>query len=255
MHWPGLLVPVAVASGQPEAGRPGHQVQLGRPGVPQRHRPQAHSLFIQRDDLGVHPLQHRVVPGHLDGRRVLRHLPGPDPLAPVEPGQVGDEALDDEHPGRAENPRHIGEALGLPVLREQAEQCVEDQIDEAERPVHRHLRHVTDDDGERITTRLRPQAGHHRLGGVHPLDRDPPAGQRERDPAGPDGQLQHPSVTGQPGEELHRIRRVEPAVLLVIDVSPAVTVKRGITKPSHAGHPSRPRRCPPPNSPWRPPVR
>ena len=52
--------------------------------------------------------------------------------------------------------------------------------------------------------RLGPQPFHHRGRCVNPLHGDPPGRQRQRDPAGPDGQLQHPPVSGQAGQELHR---------------------------------------------------
>lgn len=43
--------------------------------------------------------------------------------------------------------------------------------------------HVGDHDRDRLAARRGPQPLHHRLGGFHALDGDPPAGQRQRHPA------------------------------------------------------------------------
>ena len=92
--------------------------------------------------------------------------------------------------------RDVAETLRLPVLAEQAEQRVEDQVHQAERPGGGDLSHVPDHDRDRRAARLGPQPRHHRLGGVDPLHRDPPGGQRERDPAGADRQFQRAVVSG-----------------------------------------------------------
>jgi hypothetical protein len=76
----------------------------------------------------------------------------------------------------------------------------------------------------------------HRGRGVYPLDGDPAGRQRQRDPAGPDGQLQHPAVPGQAGQELHRRPRVHLPAVIVIDRRPPVTVERGITESGHTRH-------------------
>jgi hypothetical protein len=51
-------------------------------------------------------------------------------------------------------------------------------------------------------------------------------------------QFQHGPVAGQSGQELHRMRRIEAAMTFVIDVRPAVTVKRGIIEVGHTRHPT-----------------
>src|SRR5437899_3099604 len=90
--------------------------------------------------------------------------------------------------------RHAGEALRLPRLAEQAEQRVEHQVHQPEPAADRYLGHVTDGDRDRVAAGLSPQPFHHRGRGVKPLYGDPAGGQRQRDPARPDGQLQHPAA-------------------------------------------------------------
>jgi hypothetical protein len=84
-----------------------------------------------------------------------------DPLVVVEPGQVRDEALEDEHPARIEHARHVAEVLRLPRLAEQAEQRVEHQVHQPEPAADRHLGHVSQGDRDRLTARLGPHPFHH----------------------------------------------------------------------------------------------
>src|SRR5215472_15440969 len=204
------------------------------------------ALCVEGDDLDGDPLLYHIVAGEFEDRRVLGHRSCLNALAPVEPGEVGYEAFDDKHPARAEHTSDVAETLSLPGLAEQAEQRVEDQIHQAERPSGRDLSHVADDDGDRLTTRLGPQPFYHRGGGVDPLHRGPPGGQRQRDPAGADRQLEHPAISGQPGEELHSEPWVHVGEVFVIHPSPAIAVERRIFKPCHASHSNRlPGRQPP----------
>ena len=135
--------------------------------------------------------------------------------------------------------RHAGEALGLPCLAEQAEQRVEHQVHQPEPAADRHPGHVCDGDRDRLTARLGPQPFCHRGRGINPFHHDPPGRQRQRDPAGPDGQLQHPPVPGQAGQELHRGPWVHVPVVVVIDGRPAIAVERGIIESGHGRHSSR----------------
>jgi len=159
-----------------------------------------------------------------------------DPLVVVEPGQVRDEALEDEHPARIEHARHVAEALRLPRLAEQAEQRVEHQVHQPEPAANRHLGHVSQGDRDRLAARLGPQPFHHRSRCVNPFHGDPPGSQRQRDPAGPDGQLQYPPVSGQAGQELHRGPWVHLPVVVVINGRPAIAVERGIIESGHGRH-------------------
>jgi len=84
--------------------------------------------------------------------------------------------------------------------------------------------------------RLGPQPFRHRGRGINPFHDDPPGRQRQRDPAGPDGQLQHPPVPGQAGQELHRGPWVHVPVVVVIDGRPAIAVERGIIESGHGRH-------------------
>jgi heme-degrading monooxygenase HmoA len=87
---------IAVAFVEPQASLLGHQLQFAGPGVPQRHRPQAGALPVEGDDLRGDPLLRHIVAGQLEDHAVFGHRSPLDALAPVEPGQVGDEAFDDK---------------------------------------------------------------------------------------------------------------------------------------------------------------
>lgn len=115
-----LPVPVAVAFPQPQASLLSHQFQFAWPGVPERPGPQVCALPVDGDDLGGDPLPRRVVAGQFDNHGIFGHRSRLDALAPVEPGQVGDEAFDDEHPTRVQHARHVAQALSLPGLAKQA---------------------------------------------------------------------------------------------------------------------------------------
>jgi hypothetical protein len=128
---------------------------------------------------------------------------------------------------------NAAEALRLPRLAEQAEQRVEHQVHQPEPAAGRHLGHVSHGDRDRLAARLGPQPFHHRGRCVNPFHGDPPGRQRQRDPSRPDGQLQHPPVSGQAGHELHRGPRVHLPVVVVINGRPAIAVERGIIEAGH----------------------
>src|SRR5215468_12655762 len=109
------------------------------------------TIAIQRDDLDGDALLLGIVTSKLEDRRILCHVHRLDPLVTVEPGNVRDEAFDDEHPVRVEHPSHIPEAVGLTCLAEQTKQRIEDEVHEPERAGSSDLGHVPDHDGYRVT--------------------------------------------------------------------------------------------------------
>ena len=119
----------------------------------------------------------RVVAVHLDRRGVLGHGQGLDPLPPVEPGEVGDEAFDDERAVRVEHARDVAETVRLPVGVGQVEQGVENQVNQPVRPLRRHVGHVADGDRDPLATRFGAQPRHHRRRGFDALDGDAPGSQ------------------------------------------------------------------------------
>lgn len=77
-------------------------------------------------------------------------------------------------------------------------------VDEAERLVHLGGGDVTDRRPDRRRVRLLAQLGDHRLGDVDAVHPHPSLGERHRDPAGPDPELQRVAVARERGEEADR---------------------------------------------------
>jgi len=96
IEWP--TVPAAVTVSEAKPGLAGHQVQFARPAVADGYRPQVDAVPVQRDDLGGDTLLHGIMTRKLEGRGILGHRQCLDSLAPVEPGQVRDEAFDENVP-------------------------------------------------------------------------------------------------------------------------------------------------------------
>ena len=69
-------------------------------------------------------------------------------------------------------------------------------------PVDPRGRHVADRHRDLLAAGLGAELGHHRRARARCRDRDPALGQRERDPAGPDRQLERGSAVGKGGEEV-----------------------------------------------------
>jgi hypothetical protein len=108
--------------------------------------------------------------------------------------------------------RHVPEARHLRVLRGQVHDRVEHQVGQREGPVGRGGGEVADGDRDAVAARLGPQPGHHGPGQVDAVHLDAAPGQRQRDPAGADAQLQGPPAAGQLGQHAGRRlhgRRVE----------------------------------------------
>jgi hypothetical protein len=105
-------------------------------------------------------------------------------------------------------------------------------------PLDRNVGHVADGDRDLLTTRLGAHPRHHLVRAFDALDGHTPGGQRHRDPAGPDRQLQYPPAAGQPREELNRRGRIGVSGLVVV-VRPELTEERGIIEFRHGGHSSR----------------
>src|SRR5262249_4523965 len=192
------------------------------------------TIAVQRDNLDGDTLLLGIMTRKLEDRRIFSHIYRLDSLITVEPGDVRDEAFDDEHPVRVKYPGHIPEAVGLTCLVEQAKQRIGYQIHQPERADNSDLRHVANRDGYRVTARLGPHPANHRFRSVNALDPHSAASQWKRDPAGPNPQLQNPSVPGQPGEKVSRRPRVAVAVMLVVNARPAIAIERRILEFSHA---------------------
>ena len=129
-----------------------------------------------------------------------------------EPLELRDAHLDHEAATRLEVRRDVLEAGDLLVLRGQVVDRVEDEVGDGERTLDGGRREITDRDADRIAARPGAQPRHHRVGEVDALDRDTPLGERQRDAARADAQLERRAVSGQVGEEFDgRVddRRVE----------------------------------------------
>ncbi len=94
------------------------------------------------------------------------------------------------------------EAGDLRVLGRQVPDRVEDQVREREGAVDLRRREVTDRDPDVLGTRLLAQPGDHRLRHVDPVNRHSALRERERDPPGPDAELEGPTIAGELGQEV-----------------------------------------------------
>ena len=131
-----------------EPGEPRHQVELAREGVAEVDRVEPRPRLRQHDVHAVDPLLERVV-----ARGVEVHLRRADrvrleALVPVEPGEVGDERLDQEHAALGEMRSGVREAPHLVLLGEQAEEGVEGDEDEREDAFDRHVGEVAHRHGD-----------------------------------------------------------------------------------------------------------
>jgi hypothetical protein len=89
------------------------------------------------------------------------------------------------------------EARELTVLRDQVEDRVEDQVDERELAVDARRRHVSDHGLDPVGSGLLAQASQHGLRVVDADDAHPALGERQRDPARADRELQRGAVAGE----------------------------------------------------------
>jgi hypothetical protein len=125
-----------------------------------------------------------------------------NPLAAVEPRHVGDEAFEHEGAAGLEHCGDVSEALRLALGARKVVESVVDEVDEPEPALDGHVRHVADGDGNRLAAGLRPQLIEHGRGRFDPLDRKPLGGQRQRDPARTDRELEDPSSAASPAGKL-----------------------------------------------------
>jgi len=125
-------------------------------------------------------------------------------LARREPPQLGHADLDHEAAARLEVGRDVAEAGHLLGLRGQVVDRVEDEVSERERAVDPRCGKVADRHRDRLAAELLAQPRDHRLRKVDPVHLHPAPGERERDAAGPDPELQRPAVACERSEEIDR---------------------------------------------------
>jgi hypothetical protein len=107
--------------------------------------------------------------------------------------------FDDEAAAGVQVGRDVAEAGHLRLLRGQVHDGVEDQVGQPEGAVYPGGGEVSDGHADGVAAGLGAQPGHHGPGQVDAVHRHAAAGQRQRDPAGPDAQLQRPAAAGQSG--------------------------------------------------------
>jgi hypothetical protein len=115
---------------------------------------------------------------------------------------------------------HVLKAGDLLVLGGQVHDRVPQQVGEPERPLDPGGGEVADGHADAVAARLGPELGHHLRRQVDPVHRHPPPAERDRDPPGPDAELERGRVPGQPGQERHhrvdgrRLEQLGPAGLV-----------------------------------------
>ena len=100
----------------------------------------------------------------------------------------------------------------------------------------RHVGEVAHRHGDVGAAGLLPELRDHRLGGVDAVHLEAALGEREREPAGADRELQHRAVAGELGEQLDArllLEEARVAVPLVVDVGDAVAVGLGAVVVRH----------------------
>ena len=135
-------------------------------------------------------------------QRVSLDVEDADRLAGREPPQARDADLDHEAAAGLEVRGDVAEARDLRRLRRQVHDRVEDEVRDGERPRHRRRREVADRDADLLAARLRAEPRRHRLRQLDPVHRHAALGQRERDPAGADPELERAAAPGELGEQV-----------------------------------------------------
>jgi len=183
-----LPIPAAPPLTQPHPGELGHQIELGRPHVAERcRRPLEVAVdeveVMRRDDLRGHVVL-------VDPPMRLAPVEDAERLAGRQPLEIGDQDLDHEAATRLQVRGDVPEAGDLRSLRRQVHDRVEHDVGQRERPPDPRGRHVTDRHVDTLGPRLLSQPGHHGARELDPVDRDATLGEWQRDPAGPDAQLE-----------------------------------------------------------------
>ncbi len=147
------------------------------------------------------PALRRQVVG-VEAQVSLAHLERDGDLSRRHPADRRHPQLDHEPAAGSQVPGRVAEALDLLLLRAQVGDRVPDQVDERELAGHPGRRHVAHDDRDGALVDLAPQLRDHRCRELDPRDRYAASGQGDRDPTGPDGELERRPGAGQPGQEV-----------------------------------------------------
>src|SRR5439155_21118598 len=108
-----LAPPPAPSLSQPQAGEPGHEVELARPGVADRDRLQADPVPPQVDLMRIDPLLDGIVPADVEADVVELHVAHRHELVVGEPCDVGKEGLEYEDAVVGESVGDVVEATHL----------------------------------------------------------------------------------------------------------------------------------------------
>ena len=123
-------------------------------------------------------------------------------LARRQPLELRDADLDHEASAGLEVRGGVLEAGHLIVLRGQVVDRVVDQVGERELARHLGGGEVAQRDLDPVGAGLRPELLHHLAREVDAAHRHAAPGERQRDPAGADAELERSAVSGQPGQEV-----------------------------------------------------
>ncbi len=126
-----------------------------------------------------------------------------EPSGRAESAQVRDDDLENEAAAGLEVVGDVAEAGDLLVLRREVHDRVADEIGEGESPIDLRRREVADRHADPVGAGLRAKPRDHRLGDVDSVHRNAASGERKRDSAGANPELERRSVAGDLGEEVH----------------------------------------------------
>ena len=122
-------------------------------------------------------------------------------LAIVEPGNVRDKAVDQEHAGLVQVRCDVRKAPDLLILGSEHEERVGDDEDEREAAFHVYVCEVSHGNRHGLSASLGPELIDHCLGRVYPVDLDPSGGEGKRIGPCPNPQLQSPASAASPARK------------------------------------------------------
>src|SRR6476469_2985464 len=149
-----LAIPAAPALAQAHACELGHQVELRRPYVAERHREEPPAPVDEREVVRDEALVRDVVLVDTPVRRTC--VEDVERLTRRQAPKAGHADLDHEGAAGLEVPRDVAEARDLTFTRREVVDRVEDEVRERESPLRGGGREIPDRDADVLPARLLP---------------------------------------------------------------------------------------------------